>query len=444
MFKRKSATHPTTIRVLADMGNVRESGAPLLVRDTLRLIVGSLAVLLLWASLAHVKEVAHVPGQVRPQQTVQAVQHLEGGRVAEILVEESQWVEKDQVLLRMDRSQSVPEREQTLLRARGLEARALRLRAFLAEGEQAKSYLLALQKEPRYVEQWEIYQNQQIALQDNLAALDNQIAQRQADLNQAKGELEDAYKQREVTAALVKIRQELLEQQAISRLIYLETTRAHITAQGEIERFKKQIENMQGALEEMQQRRRKAIADARRTANDELAVIVNELAQVKEMLTRMVDRVERTDVRAPVRGIVQELKVQTPGTVVQSGDLLMRIVPVEDTLEVEVRIPPNEIGRVMAGQSVVVKFSSYDFSRFGTASGKLTTLSSGVLLDEQGVAYYRGAVQLNNTFVGGQPGKNPILPGMQTQVDILLGEKSILNGLFVALARSVSGGFNER
>ena len=122
----------------------------------------------------------------------------------------------------------------------------------------------------------------------------------------------------------------------------------------------------------------------------------------------------------------------------------MRIVPVEDALEVEVRIPPNEIGRVMAGQTVVVKFSSYDFSRFGTASGKLTTLSPGVLLDEQGVAYYRGSIQLHNAFVGGQSGKNPILPGMQTQVDILLGEKSILNGLFVALARSVSGGFNER
>ena len=162
------------------------------------------------------------------------------------------------------------------------------------------------------------------------------------------------------------------------------------------------------------------------------------------MLTRMVDRVERTEVRAPVRGVVQELKVQTPGTVVQSGDLLMRIVPVEDTLEVEVRIPPNEIGRVVAGQSVVVKFSSYDFSRFGTASGKLVTLSSAVLLDEQNVAYYRGSVLLNSAFVGGQPGKNPILPGMQTQVDILLGEKTILRGLFVALARSVSGGFNER
>ncbi|MEO5340764.1 MAG: HlyD family type I secretion periplasmic adaptor subunit [Magnetococcus sp. MYC-9] len=448
MTVRKSASNPTLIRVMADMGNVRESGAPALVRDTVGLIAGSLVVGLVWAGMAHVKEVAHVPGQVVPTQSVQTVQHLEGGVVAEVLVQDNQRVEKEQLLLRMDKQQSVPEREQTLLHARGLEARALRLRAFLTEGEAGKAYLKTLQKEPLYAEQWEIYQNQRISLRDNLAALDSQIAQRQADIDQARGDLQAAYRQWEVSGELVKIRKELLDQQAISRLVYLETLRTHITAQGEIERFKKQIENMQGALQEVQQRRRKTIADAHQVANDELAAIVNELAQVKETLTRIEDRVVRTDVRAPVRGIVQELKVHTPGTVVQSGELLMRIVPVDETgeesLEVEVRIPPNEIGRVTSGQTVVVKFSSYEFSHFGTVSGRLVTLSPSVLRDDQGNPYYRGGVVLNSRFVGGQPGVNPIQTGMQTQVDILLGEKSILRGLAAALSRSVSGGFNER
>ena len=448
MAVRKARDKPPQIRVMADMGNVQESGAPALVRETVLLIVGSLTLLLLWASLAQVKEVAHVPGQVVPTRSVQTVQHLEGGVVAEVLVKDNQLVEKDQLLLRMDSTQSVPEREQALLHAQGLQARALRLRAFLAEGKAAKRLARALQREPQYTEQWEIYQNQRLTLKANLAVLDSQIAQRQADVNQAIGDLEDAYKQWEVTGALLKIRQELLEQQAISRLLYLETLRTHITAQGEIERFKNQVENMRGALQEVQQRRRKTLADLSQTANDELAVIVNELAQVKETLTRMQDRVERTDVRAPVRGMVQELGVHTPGTVVQSGDLLMRIVPMtetgEDSLEVEVRIPPNDVGRIAPGQSVVVKFSSYEFSRFGTVLGKLMTLSPGVLRDEQDNAYYRGSVILDSHFVGGDPEKNHILPGMPTQVDILLGEKTILHGLFVALMRSTSGGFNER
>ncbi|MEO5364568.1 MAG: HlyD family type I secretion periplasmic adaptor subunit [Magnetococcus sp. DMHC-8] len=444
MTARKSTDNPTLIRVMADMGNVRESGAPPLVRDTVWLIAGAMLSLLIWAGVTNVKEVAHVQGQVIPKKSVQTVQHLEGGIVAEVLVQDSQLVDKDQVLLRMDSNQTVPEREQTQVRLRGLETRALRLRAFLAEGKRAREYLTELQKDPQNVEQWEIYQNQKKALQDNLSVLDSQIAQRQADIDQAKEELEGAYRQFEVTGALVKIRKELVEQQAISRLIYLETVRAHIVAQGEIERFKKQIENMQGALQETQQRRKKMVADTYRAANDELTVLVNEVAQVRELLTRMVDRVERTEVRAPIRGIVQELRVHIPGTVVQSGEPLMRVVPVEDYLEVEVRIPPSEIGRVTTGQSVVVKISSYEFSRFGTISGKLVTLSPGVLMDEQNTPYYRGGVALTRYFVGDQPGKHPILSGMQAQVDILLGEKTILKGMFMALLRATSGGFHER
>ncbi|MBF0460176.1 MAG: HlyD family type I secretion periplasmic adaptor subunit [Magnetococcales bacterium] len=465
MVVRKSTVNPNLVRIMADMGNIHESGAPALIRSTVWLIVGSVVLLFAWAAMAHIKEVAHVPGQVIPRKSVQTVQHLEGGIVAEVLVDESQLVEKDQVLLRMDSSQTAPEREQSLVKARGLEARALRLRAFLAEGKQAQEYVRALQKEPLYVEQWEIYQNQKIALRDNLAVLDSQIAQKQSDINQAKEELKNAYKQFEVTGDLVKIRQELVQQQAISRLIYLETLRAHVTARGEIERFKKQIENLQGALQEVQQRRRKTLADTYRAANDELTVIVNELAQVKETLIRMEDRMERTEVRAPVRGIVQELKVHMPGTVVQSGEPLLRIVPVDaeaaagratagqdqtkpgqaaSGLEVEVRIPPNDIGRVATGQTVVVKISSYEFSRFGTVTGTLTTLSADVLTDEQNNPYYRGGVTLASSYVGDQPGKNPILSGMQAQVDILLGEKTILKSMLGAMSRSMSGGFNER
>ncbi len=444
MAASKSMLNTTRVRVLADMGNIQETGAPPLLRETLVLIIGAMVLLLSWSAITSVKEVAHVPGQVIPKRSVQTVQHLEGGAVAEILVQDSQLVEKDQVLVRMDSNLSVPEREQAMAQLRGLEARALRLRAFLAEGKRAKEYIIALQKDPLYAEQWEIYQNQKIALQNNLSVLDSQIAQRQADIDQAKGELDDAYKQYELTGELVKIRKELVEQQAISRLIYLETVRAHIVAKGEIDRFRKQIENQQAALQEVQQRRKKTIADTYKSANDELAVLVNEMAQVKEMLTKMVDRVERTEVRAPIRGIVQELKVHIPGTVVQSGEVLMRIVPVEDYLEIEARIPPNDIGRVALDQTVVVKISSYEFSRFGTVSGKLTTLSSSVLVDEQGAPYYRGGVTLTRYYVGDQPDKYPITSGMQAQIDILLGEKTILKGMLVALQRATSGGFNER
>ncbi|MBF0285640.1 MAG: HlyD family type I secretion periplasmic adaptor subunit [Magnetococcales bacterium] len=434
---------PSRIRPMAEMGNVRESGAAPLARRTGLLILGSIAPVLIWSYLAHVKEVAHAPGQVLPSGSVHAIQHLEGGIVAEVKVRESQLVDKEDVLLRMDERQTLPERDQAEVRLAGLQARSWRLRAF-AEGCETPTCDSPHPNDPLYAEQKAIYLDQMQTLQDNLAVLDAQIAQRQAERAQAEGDLAAALKQLEVTAHLVKIRKELVEEKAISRVIYLETMRAHLTAQGEIQRFKKQIENSQGALDEARKRREQRIADAQREARDELGVAANEMAQVKELLDRMDRRVTRLDVRSPVRGLVQDLRVRTPGTVVQPGDVLLRIVPVEDHLTIEVRIPPNDVGRIAAGQPVVVKLTSYDFSRFGSLSGDLLSVSPSTLMDDQNKPYYKGLVTLPVNHLGDRPGLYPILPGMQAQVDITLGEKTILHSVLNPVWRSMSESFKER
>ncbi|MEO5368862.1 MAG: HlyD family type I secretion periplasmic adaptor subunit [Magnetococcus sp. DMHC-1] len=434
---------PLRIRPLEALGDIRDAGGASLIRHTWIIITLVFLPLLIWSMLADLKEVSHVQGQVMPSGSVHVVQHLEGGIVTELLVRESQLVQQGDVLLRLDRNQSLPEQEQTELRIASLRANAIRLRAFEA-GEEPDFSELSNRFAGIVAAQQKNYQHQRQSLTSNLAVLDAQIAQRRMDLQQVRDALGIARQQKSVTADMVKIRQELVEQKAISKVIYLETLRASLNAQGEVERLQKQIENIQGALTETEQRRDKLITDTRNAAGTELAVVMSELSQVRDSLTRISDQVVRLEVRSPVRGLVQELKVQTPGVVVNPGEILAHIVPVNDHLQIEVRIPPQDVGRIAKDQEVMVKLSSYEFSRFGTLTGRMLDISPSTLTQEGAQPYYKGVVGLDKDFVGDIPGVNRILPGMLAQVDITLGNRSVLATLLRPLSRAVQEAFKER
>ncbi|MBF0311342.1 MAG: HlyD family type I secretion periplasmic adaptor subunit [Magnetococcales bacterium] len=435
---------PHRLRPLVEMGSQEEGGAMALVRKTWGLLLLSIIPVVAWSAVASVKEVAHVPGQVLPSGSVQAIQHLEGGIVSEVMVKESQLVAKDAVLLRLDDHQALPDRDQTEFRLASLEAQAIRLRSF-AEGFKPDFSGIEDRFKNIVDAQTEIYQNQVKNLTANRSVLEAQIGQRQTELEQARGELSVAYKQLKLTSDMLEIRRELVEQKAISRVIYLETERANMTANGEVERLKKQINNLGEALSEAKRRMEKLKNDTRQEAISELGTVVNEMAQVREARTRTGDRVKRLEVRSPVRGVVQDVRFKTKGSVVQPGDVLMHVVPVEDHLQVEVRISTEDVGRVPTGEQVVVKLSSYEFSHFGTLPGRLVSVSPGTLVDPtQNWSYYKGLVTLDRDHVGYGRETHPILPGMLAQVDIPLGERTILQSLTQPVARAMREAFKER
>lgn len=148
-----------------------------------------------------------------------------------------------------------------------------------------------------------------------------------------------------------------------------------------------------------------------------------ELAQVREGIARAIDRVDRLDIRAPVRGVVKDMRFRTVGGVVAPGAPVTDIVPMEQGLLAEVKISPRDVGHVRVGQDVVTKISTYDFARYGVVMGKLTSLSA-TFQEQDGQVYYKGFVKLDRVGVGPDPAANPLLPGMVLQADIRLGSRS--------------------
>jgi len=165
------------------------------------------------------------------------------------------------------------------------------------------------------------------------------------------------------------------------------------------------------------------------------------------------DTLERTEVRAPVRGIVNNIKINTIGGVIQPGAAIMEVTPLDDQLLVETHIRPSDVAFLAPGQEAVVKISAYDYSIYGGLSGHVQSISSGALKDEENKAarrpgvddtYYRVMVLTeNNTLKKSGSQELRVIPGMTATVDIRTGEKSLLQYLLRPLLR-VQEAFHEK
>ncbi len=401
------------------------------------------AAFIVWTSVVSVDEIATAVGQVVPSDYVKVIQHLEGGTVAEIRVSEGQLVAKGDVLVRMDPAPAMSELDQLKARELALTLRAERLRA-VVDGRKPDFSAFAAAHPNEVADQKRIWASQIAAQHSAIAVMDAQVAQRGKELAQLKEQLTVAGRQLGLTRDQLKIRQDGVREGVVSRQVYLETKRGEVTAEGEAIRLREQIRVASETLQETERRRSNLHATQQQDALTELGTVTAELDQVKGALIKAQDRVDRLNVRAPVAGLVQDLKIRTPGQVLPAGGILMRIVPVDDRLEAEVRILPSDIGHVRAGQPVRVKFSTYDYTRYGDLPGTLDSISPSNFLDDQGHPYYRGMVRLSRPWIGPGEGQNRVLPGMSVEADIVTGHRPLFQYLLRPIYISLKSSFHER
>ena len=138
------------------------------------------------------------------------------------------------------------------------------------------------------------------------------------------------------------------------------------------------------------------------------------------------------------------LKVNTEGGVIQPGQPIMEVVPVDRNLIVESRITTRDVGHVQVGQRAKIKIDTYDFARYGSVRGTLVSISATTFQDDDGRPYYKGIIKLDRVYVGYNPKVNPITPGMTVQAEVITGSKSVLSYLLKPIYTTLQSGFRER
>lgn len=430
-------------RLLSETVQIEDELIPLYTRPILFIVATMLVSFIAWASITELAEVTSAPGEIIPSGQIKVVQHLDGGVVSEINVRERMLVKAGDVLLKVDGGQAKSDLRQMEVRLASLQMRSERQAAFISGREPdfsayQENYLslVALQAQN--------YRNQIQSRDSTLEILSSQISQREERLDQLQKSLESAEEEKKLTSEMLSLRQKLADKKLIKRIVLLETRRSAVTASGEVERITKEIELVNQELEETRSRYLDTNNQLFRNSLNALDQLKAEIAEVEEEIGQLRKRVGRYLVRASSSGLVFNLQVHTNGQVIQPGAVLMQIVPADVALEAEIRVLPKDIGYVHVGQDVNVKVSSYEYSRFGFATGKLKRISAFSIIDERGEPYFRAWVQLDQPYVGDVPGKYPLQPGMAVSAEILTGYKTLLTYLSAPIVNAISKGFRER
>ncbi|MGB5439892.1 MAG: HlyD family type I secretion periplasmic adaptor subunit [Gammaproteobacteria bacterium] len=399
---------------------------------------------LVWAALADIDEVTRGEGKVIPSNKIQVIQNLEGGILTEILVKEGEIVEKDQPLLRLDDTRFSSTYRESRARFLALQAKSARLIAE-ANNKAIEMPELVLKEDPELAaNEIALYESRVNELRSNLDILqqqENQARQELKELQARKLKQTRSYKSAKDKLAMYE---PLLNEGAISEVEVLNVEELVNETRGELEASRLAIPRVESILEETSIKLKDLEISFRTQARTELNEAQSELSAIEETLFSQDDRVKRTLVKSPVRGEVKQIMVATIGGVIQPGMDLIEIVPLEGSLLVEAHVRPADIAFLRPEQDAKVKLTAYDYAIYGGLPAKLEHISADTITDEKGESFYLIKVRTDRDYLGSRDGSLRIIPGMTATVDILTGEKSVLDYLLKPVLRAREKALRER
>ena len=425
----------------SDADHVLMEQRPIRARILLYGVVVAFALLVFWASVAEIDEVARGTGRVIPSANLQVIQSFDGGVVSEILVREGQIVEQGEVLVRVDPTRFLADLGETRASEAALRARAARLTALVnSEPFEVTAELEAI---PQVVlrQEMRLYQTSQEEREERIKIARDQLEQREQELNEVRARRAQAVRSLELASRELAVTEPLVASGAVSEVDVLRLQREVANARGDRDQANAQINRLLAAINESQSRIRETGLILENQWRNELADTLGRLTELEQGTTSLEDRVRLSEVRSPMRGVVQRLFVTTRGGVIAPGREVAEVVPLDDQLLIEAKMSPRDIAFLRPGLDARVRFTAYDFAIYGGLSATLEHISPDSITDDQGNTFYMVRVRTEEVGFGEE---SPIITGMVAEVDILTGKRTVLQYLLKPVLRATEVAFTER
>lgn len=400
--------------------------------------------LLIWAAVGQIREVANTIGEITPAGHILTVEHLEGGIVNEILVEEGQLVKAGDPIAKLEKQDTTAELARIQSRLSYLELEERRL---LAQ-EYSDANTVGLRLDPTVdglsTQQRAALTANRKAVADEQDAFIARVAQKRAEVVSLEAQVELQKSQVALEKEKFQIQEGLLKDGYTSRRRYLEAKGEYQRSQVTLEQLLGNLAQSREMLTEAQASLSQAGAEVNREVADERAKIAQERAELKQEIAKLKDRQDRLFVKAPVEGFVKTLGQSGRGAVVNPGDMIAEIVPASESLVADVKVNPKDIGHINVGDKADITVTSYDPNIYGTVTAEVETLSASSFQDEYGEYYFKATLAFPGHTIGSGSNERPIRPGMQVNAQIVTGSKSILVYLLHPVTRAASTIFTER
>lgn len=371
--------------------------------NALYLLLAIVLISLIWAFFAKLDEHTVGEGKVIASGEMKKIQNLEGGIVKQILVKEGQKVDAGQVLVVLDSTRFQSEYQENIQKLAELQADIVRLSAIAAGKDK-------MDVDPGFAKQHPV-----------------QVAQAQEYFDRSKAALD-------ASLDLLNKNYGLLQKQL---KIIAPLAKEGVVSNMEKLRLESQITSVQSNILDKKEQ-------SRTTAREQLNKAQEDYAVLSEAIKASKDRAERSVIRSPSKGIVNQVYVNTIGEVVKPGDTIIDVEPTDESLTVQAYIKPSDIGFIHPKQKALVKISAYDYSIYGGLNAEVETISPNSIQDKQGKSYYEVKLKTNKNYVQGKNKKLVLIPGMTVTVSILTGQKTVLDYIIKPFIKANQSALHER
>jgi len=419
--------------------------APRVIRLTIWAIIAFFVFLVVWAGFSSIDEVTRGDGKAIPSSKLQKIQNLEGGIVSELYVKEGQIVEAGAPLIRLDDTRFVSNAGETEALRLAMQLRVERLSAQVDDRPLNIPDDVLKAAPSQAANERSLYESRRQQLKDEVGGLQEQLVQRQQELREFTSKQGQYRSQLSLQRQEINMSEPLVAQGAVSPVEVLRLKRAEMETRGQLDATTLAIPRAESAIKEVQRKIDETRGKFRSEALTQLNEARTELNKAESTGRALEDRVSRTLVTSPVRGIVKQLLVNTVGGVIQPGSDMVEIVPLNDTLLVEAKIRPQDIAFLHPGQEAIVKFTAYDYTIYGGLKAKLERIGADTITDEdKKTTYYMITLRTDRSHLGTDEKPLLIIPGMVASVDIITGKKSILSYLLKPIIKARAEALHER
>ncbi len=414
---------------------------PLRARALLYGVAIIVVLLVIWSSVAEIDEVTRGQGRVIPSQKIQVIQSQDGGVVTEIMVHEGDLVEKGQLLISLDQTRFQSTFRENRAEYQALEVKAARLRAVAEKTDffPAKDLLEAV---PRIVvQELALFESSRAELLAEQQIAEQQLIQREQELVEVTARKKQLAQSLKLVQRELAVTRPMIASGAVSEVELLRLEREVNQLSGEHQQSLAQGKRIEASIREAQSKLREVELEFTNEVREELADTITRINSLQETGTGLSDKVLQTAIRSPVRGTIKQLFYNTVGGVVLPGKEIVEVVPLDDTLLLEVRIRPQDIAFLVPGQKSMIKFTAYDFVIYGGMEGVVEQIGADTIKDEDGNPFYNVRIRTREPSFDED---KPIIPGMTVEADILTGKKSILAYLMKPVLRAKQYALTER
>ncbi|MBT8419376.1 MAG: HlyD family type I secretion periplasmic adaptor subunit [Gammaproteobacteria bacterium] len=397
---------------------------------------------IVWAAVGKLDVVSLAEGEVVPSGSIKKMQHLEGGIVEEIRVEEGERVQRNQALVVLESTRIHADVQELNIRLSTLQVRIARLDAE-ASGKEFPDFP-AIDVDDSSVRQAEqLFHARRRNLRNQLAIQDKLISRHRHEMDEVRARINANGQVIGHLKAQITISAKLLAQDLSNRMTHTNLLKERAQFQGKVLEDRAVLARIEAAIVEEQARSdliRSIHEEEVQQTLDDASRTFDELSQRRR---KHQDSLRRTVLRSPVDGTVKTIGIATEGAVIRSGETVMEIVPSKDHLLIEARLPTSDIGFVRVGQKALLRLASADAARF-RLGGEVIGIGPDTLVSRDGYPFYKIRIRPQQAYFERNTLRHRLFPGMLISCSIITGQRTVSEYLLMPFIRGLDSALRER